>query len=88
METVIKVIVSMCLVSFVVVLTQMLRVWVHKQRHLFREKIRERYVIKDPKQFLSWSDRLSVIEIKYFTDVLDGCDKVAVQELENVLFPR
>ena len=42
METVIKVIVSMCLVSFVVVLTQMLRVWVHKQRHLFRQQIRGR----------------------------------------------
>lgn len=88
METVMTVIVSMCLVIFMMILTQVLRCWVHKRRHLFRKKIRERYVIKDPKQFLNWSDKLSMVEIKYFSDVLDGYEAVKVQGLENVLSPR
>ena len=88
METLMTVIVSVCLISLMMILTQMLRYWVHKKRHSFRKKIRERYVIKDPKQFLNWSERLSLVEIKYFSDVLDGYNEVTVQGLENVLFPR
>lgn len=38
METVIQVIVSMCFVTIVIFMTQMLRLWVHKKRHIFRKK--------------------------------------------------
>lgn len=80
------VILWMCFVALAIFVTQMLRAWMHKQRHFFREKVRERYVINNPQKFLIWTDRLSLIEIKYFSRILDG--EHIIKELENVLLPR
>lgn len=86
METLITIIVSVCFISVVMFITQMLSPFVHKQRHIFRQRMRERYVIRKPKQFLSWSNRLSLLEIKHFSRILDG--NHLIDKLDGVLAAR
>lgn len=86
MEKVITIIIVMCGVAIVICSTQWLTHFIKKERHELRKKIRSRYVIKEPRHFFKWSDRLSLIEIRYFARLLNG--KNLIKELEGTLAPR
>ncbi len=83
MEKLITIIVSVGFISVMMFTTHAIRYWIHKQRHLFRQKIRDKYIVREPQKFLSWSSRLSLIEIKYFSRVLDG--EHIIERLNGVL---
>lgn len=78
--------VSLCCITVAAVAIECLGRWVNHQRHILRKKLRERYVIKQPKRFFRWSETLSLLEIKRHLRVLDG--RHILKELDGVLLPR
>lgn len=86
MENAILIFVSLCCITIAAFAIECLGHWVNHQRHILRKTLRERYVIKQPKRFLQWSEKLSLVEIKRHLRLLDG--KHILEELEDILLPR
>ncbi len=86
MENAILIFVSLCCITIAAFLIECLGRWVNHQRHVLRKKLRQRYVVKQPKRFFHWSETLSLIEIKRHLRLLDG--RHILEELEGVLLPR
>ncbi len=75
--------VAMFIMAVIIISMQALRYFIKSRRHDLRSKIRERYVIKNPKQLFCWSETLSLVEIKRFNKLLNG--KYLVEELDGIL---
>lgn len=86
MENAILIFVSLCCITVAAFAIECLGRWVNHQRHVLRKKLRQRYVVKQPKRFFHWSETLSLVEIKRHLRLLDG--RHILEELEGVLLPR